>query len=62
MDSNSLEKKRSDDQPEEEHAHSKADIVDNESRQWDSAFSKQTLRKVDTRVLPILAVVYALSL
>ena len=60
MDTSSLEKKRSDDQLEV--SQSKVGVIDEESAQWDAAFRKQTLRKVDFRVLPILAAVYALSL
>jgi hypothetical protein len=60
MDSISLERKRSDDQL--EHFHTKSSVFDEESTHWDAAFSKQTLRKVDFRVLPILAVIYSLAL
>jgi hypothetical protein len=60
MDTSSLEKKRSEDQLEV--THSKTGVFDEESSHWDATFRKQTLRKVDFRVLPILAAVYALSL
>jgi hypothetical protein len=62
MDSSSLEKKRSRDQFQDEHAHGKVGVFDEESTDWDAAFSKRTLRKVDFRVLPILAAVYSLSM
>jgi hypothetical protein len=62
MDSISLEKKHSDEQFEERQFHNKGSILDEESTHWDAAFSKRTLRKVDFRVLPILALIYSLSL
>jgi hypothetical protein len=62
MDTSSLEKKRSDEQLEVNQSQSKLGVLDVESSHWDEAFAKQTLRKVDFRVLPILAAVYALSL
>ena len=62
MDSRSLKTDRSEDQVEEKSLHSKVSVLDEESTQWDAAFSKQTLRKVDFRVLPILALIYSLSL
>jgi hypothetical protein len=62
MDSSSLEKKLHNDKLEEENSHSKVGVLDEESTHWDAAFSKRTLRKVDFRVLPILAAVYSLSL
>jgi hypothetical protein len=62
MDLGSLEKKHSDDRFDEEHSHSKVSVLDEESTQWDAAFSKKTLRKVDIRVLPILALIYSLCL
>lgn len=69
MDSNSLDKKRSDEHLESEKTHShinsggdKGVILDEESNGWDPAFIKKTMRRVDLRVLPMLATVYALSL
>lgn len=67
MSSHSLEKKRSVDQVEDEsHAGSGGKLavsaVDAEANGWDKEFAKRTMRKVDLRVLPILAAVYALSL
>jgi MFS family permease len=66
MDSNSLEKKRSDDHFEDERAHvngaGKVSTVEEDPSRWDAAFAKKTMRHIDLRVLPILAAVYALSL
>jgi hypothetical protein len=60
MNSTPVEEKHSDEQFEEKHLHSKVS-VDEESTHWDAAFSKKTLRKVDFRVLPILAAIYSLA-
>jgi hypothetical protein len=61
MNTISPEKKRSEDQFDENHFRSKVSVLDEEFTQWDAAFSKKTLRKVDIRVLPILAVIYSLA-
>jgi len=64
MDTNSLEKKLFEEQLEEEESSQlgRAGLLDEESSKWDPAFTRRTLRKVDFRVLPILAAVYALAL
>ena len=61
MNPTSLENKHSDDQFEEKPFHSQLSVLAEESTHWDVAFSKKTLRKVDFRVLPILAAVYSLA-
>jgi hypothetical protein len=61
MNPTSLEKKHSDGQYEEKFVHSQVSVLAEESTHWDAAFSKKTLRKVDFRVLPILAAVYSLA-
>lgn len=45
-----------------EHKESLAQSIDHETQDVDPAFAKRTLRKIDLRLIPILAALYCVSL